>query len=278
MKIVVLMENTVDNPKCAAEHGLSFYLETPRHHLIMDTGQSDRTWQNAAALGIDLSLVDTLVLSHGHYDHTGGTLGFHKLLSEKKKPEKAVKIYVRQEAFGEFYHKDRPIGANPAIRDLSGVRLVQEKGILRIDAELSLFAGVSGRRYWPEGNRHLFRKEGEKLLPDDFSHEQYLLVEAEDQIILLSGCAHNGILNILDRFRELYPGREPDLVLSGFHMARKGEFSEKEREDIQSTARELSHMKTFFYTGHCTGDAAFELMKPILKEHLQRMRSGDILK
>ena len=72
MKIITLVENSCGHEDCIAEHGLSVYIETRKHRLLLDTGQSDAVVKNAEVLGVDLSLVDTVVLSHGHYDHSGG--------------------------------------------------------------------------------------------------------------------------------------------------------------------------------------------------------------
>ena len=91
---------------------------------------------------------------------------------------------------------------------------------------------------------------------------------------LISGCAHNGILNILDRFRELY-GCDPDMVISGFHMMKKTGYEADEAELIRDAAKELRGMDTRFYTGHCTGIPAFEMMREIMGEQVRYMHSGD---
>ena len=96
MRIVNLVENTEGRAGCGAEHGLSFYIETEHHKLLMDTGQSGLFMQNAEKLGIDLTKVDTVVLSHGHYDHGGGILPFAEI-------NRDAKIYVPEKAFGEYY-------------------------------------------------------------------------------------------------------------------------------------------------------------------------------
>ena len=76
MKIVNLIENTNGHAPCVAAHGLSFYIETVGHRLLVDLGPSEETLRNAERLGVDLKTVDTVVLSHGHYDHTGGVMAF----------------------------------------------------------------------------------------------------------------------------------------------------------------------------------------------------------
>ena len=115
MRIVNLVENTVCDNGCGAEHGLSYYIETKKHKILMDTGASDLFLKNAKKLGIDLTKVDILVLSHGHFDHGGGILSFAEINS-------TAKIYVQESAFGGFYKEEqegyRYIGLDPAIAAL----------------------------------------------------------------------------------------------------------------------------------------------------------------
>jgi len=100
-----------------------------------------------------------------------------------------------------------------------------------------------------------------------------LVLEQEGKHILLSGCAHNGVLNILDRYREIY-GNEPDVVISGFHMMQK-EYAESDWENIRATAEELCNYQTYFYTGHCTGKEAYNVMKEIMGDRLHSIHSGE---
>lgn len=269
MRIVNLVENTPGAPGCGWAHGLSFYIETDHHRLLMDTGPSDLLVANARALGVDLAAVDTVVLSHGHYDHTDGAPAFAAL-------NPRAKLYLRRGADGAFYSsaggEPRYIGMDPAILKLDGLTWVD--GELRIDGELSLFGGISGRRAWPAGNRRLSRLAGNRHVQDDFSHEQCLVVTEGGRRVLLSGCAHSGILNILDRYRELYGGA-PDAVISGFHMKQPTPYTGDEAEVIRETARALARWPGVFYTCHCTSLPAFELMKPILGDRLRYVHSGE---
>lgn len=92
----------------------------------------------------------------------------------------------------------------------------------------------------------------------------------------MSGCAHNGILNILDRYYEIF-GACPDVVISGFHMMKKSDYTEEEVDNIRQIAYELLKTKALFYTGHCTGQKAFDVMKEIMGEQLQSFHSGSHL-
>ena len=223
MRIINLVENTEGKAGCGVEHGLSFYIETEHHKLLMDTGQSELLIENAQKLGIDLTKVDTVVLSHGHYDHGGGILPFAEINPE-------AKIYVSKTAFGEYYSVNKAgephyIGLAKEIQSLPQVVIVGEgaaeaDGIYRIDDELSLFSGIGNENPIPSTNARLKMQTEEGLVQDDFSHEQCLVISEGSKKVLLSGCAHHGILNILDRYHALYGGY-PDAAISGFHMMKK---------------------------------------------------------
>ena len=192
MKIQVVMENYMEGKDISAEHGLCIYVETKEHKLLVDTGQSNQTWKNAKALGIDLVSIDTVVLSHGHYDHSGGLLTFAKT-------HPFVHIYMRENAGDDYYSKREEgmhyIGIDKEILTLPNLHLISED--CSIDSELSLFTNVTGRKLFPKGNKRLFQKIGKDFVEDDFSHEQYLVIQKEEgDYVLISGCAHNGILNI----------------------------------------------------------------------------------
>ena len=264
MRIITLMENTPGAPGCVHEHGLSLYIRTPRHRLVLDTGATGAFADNAAALGIDLTTVDTVVLSHGHYDHAGGLLRMAELAP-------GAPIWIRQGAGQDFYHGEKYIGMDKGILALPQVRFVQAD--LRLDEELFLFGGITGRRYWPQSNLALRVMQNGLPVQDNFAHEQCLVVEAEGKRVLLSGCAHNGILNILDRYTEIFGG-DPDVVVSGFHMKKGTDYTPEEWQVIEDTAHALLEHKCLFYTGHCTGRPAQERMQQIMGDQLRPLHSG----
>ena len=271
MKILNLIENTEGVPGCLFEHGLCFYVETEKHRLLMDLGPSASVLENAVRLGVDLKTVDTVILSHGHDDHGGGILPFAKLNPN-------AKIYLQESAFGEYYavrdYKPDPdyIGLAPEIRALPQV--VPVRGNLKIDEELFLFGGLKGKRDLPVSNGNLRKKEGDRLIPDDFVHEQCLVITERNRHVLFSGCAHNGILNILDRYEELFGGA-PDVVISGFHMMKKSAYTKKEQNVICSTAEKLKEYPTMFYTCHCTGLPAYDMMKEIMGGKIAYVHCGE---
>ena len=276
MRIVNLIENTEGKTGCAYAHGLSFYIETPRHRVLMDLGPGEATLDNASRLGIDLKKVDTVILSHGHYDHAGGILPFSKL-------NDSAAIYMQRTAVGEYYADDgeaagnarfRYIGIDKAIAALPQVRLVQ--GDVIIDNELELFTIKNRSHALPFTNKRLLVKQNSGYIKDDFAHEQFLVIHDGEKRVLISGCAHNGILSIMDAYKAKY-GSVPDAVISGFHLMVKREYTDSEIGEIRQIANELRRYPSIFYTCHCTGVAAYEEMKRIMGGQLQYVRSGDVI-
>ena len=254
MKIINIIEDSSVNDNLIAEHGLCFYIETEKHKLLIDTGASEATWKNASNLGIDLKAIDTVILSHGHYDHTGGVMSF------VQKNSNAI-IYIHKNAIYDYYNTktgtEKYIGIDKSILNLNQLQLIESD--LRIDNEISVFTGVTERINWPQSNLTLKRKIDGKLVQDNFSHEQYAVINSGNKSVLISGCAHNGIINILNRFKSIY-GKDPDMVISGFHTNKATEFNPQDIAVIESIADKLSSMNTIFYTGHCTGEAAYKIL------------------
>ncbi|MBR3516038.1 MAG: MBL fold metallo-hydrolase [Lachnospiraceae bacterium] len=273
MRIVNLIENTEGNSDCVSAHGLSFYVETKKHKLLLDLGPSEDTLKNAAALGIELSDVDTMILSHGHYDHSGGIMPFTKI------NDKAA-IYMQAAATDAYFADDgmdaperyRYIGIDPDIEKLPQMRFIS--GDTVIDEELELFTIQKRSHELPFTNKRLLVRKGNEYIRDDFRHEHYLVIRQDGKSVLMSGCAHNGILSILDAYMEKY-GKAPDAVISGFHLMKKTPYREEEIREIEDIARELNKYPTQFFTCHCTGTDAFDIMKIIMGEKLSYVHSGE---
>lgn len=273
MKIINLIENTEGENMCKSAHGLSFYIETEKHKLLLDLGPSEETIQNANTLGIDLSLADTVILSHGHYDHSGGIIPFTKI------NDKAL-IYMQKSAMDDYYADDgidaperyRYIGIDKAIGDLPQTRLIS--GDMKIDDELEVFTIKARSHKLPFTNKRLLIKKGNGFQSDDFCHEHFLVIHSDGKLVLMSGCAHNGILSILDEYVSIF-GKVPDTVISGFHLMKKTDYRDNEIREIKEIAEELKKFPTRFFTCHCTGVAAFDIMKEILGDSLEYVHSGE---
>lgn len=269
MRIINLVEDTAGSNACGYEHGLCFYVETKKHRLLVDSGATDLFLHNAARLGVDLKTVDALILSHGHYDHAGGILDFSRI-------SPGAGIYLRTCADGDYYHLtdrgEKYIGIDKRITALA--QCIWVDGDLRIDGELFLYTNIRGEKFPTRGNRQLKKKLGACLVRDVFDHEQCLVITQGERHVLMSGCAHSGIVNILDRYEEIF-GADPDVVISGFHLIQREAYTQEQEAGIRQMAQALLERKSVFYTGHCTGQAAYKIMKEVMGERLQPIHSGD---
>ena len=274
MRIVNLMENTPGAAGCVNEHGLSFYVETRKHVLLIDAGpDGELLLANARAKGVDLAKVDTVFLSHGHYDHGDGLAAFASVNPD------AV-IYMMRDADLAFYKMDNEteshyLGLSDEVKAIPQIARLDGDEVL--DEELTVFSGMKHIHPMPVGNAPLRIKEGEELVTDAFSHELCVAIEEDGVSVLMSGCAHSGILNILDRYQEACGG-EPDYVISGFHMRKKDGLTDEDITAVLETAEALKkYKKTRFITCHCTGIGAYEIMKQVMGEQLSYIHCGEEL-
>lgn len=257
MRIVTLLENTSSHRELACEHGLSLYIEVGGKRILFDAGQSAQFSGNAKALGVDLSAVDMAILSHGHYDHSGGIVYF---LSKNT----SAPVYGSPHLFDPFFNASgRNIGADPALADCH--RLIRVERPTVIDKGISLYPASVLPCPYPVESWGLETERDGIRIAEDFRHEQYLLIEEAGKRILFSGCSHKGILNIMDHFR-------PDILIGGFHLAKQEDAGELTR-----IAQLLAQYPTVYYTGHCTGQKQFAHMKQILGSRLQTFSTGTVL-
>ncbi|MGE4276276.1 MAG: MBL fold metallo-hydrolase [Lawsonibacter sp.] len=261
MKIKVLMENTTALPDFRTEHGLSLYLETGTHKLLFDTGQSDGFAENAERLGVNLADVDLAVLSHGHYDHGGGLNTFLSL--NKKAP-----VYLSQFAFEPHLKATgKDIGLDPALQE--NPRLISVDDYIRLDNGLELFSCNEWERFYKLNPFGLTMCLDGEVLPEDFRHEQYLLITEGGTRILISGCSHKGILNLEEWF-------EPDVLIGGFHFMNLDPRADG-RPALDAAAAELVRHDTIYYTCHCTGTEQYTYLKSKLKQQLHYLSAGQEL-
>ena len=254
MKIISLAENTCSSGKYDVEHGLSLYIETENKKILFDMGQTELFAKNAELMGIDLKKVDVAVLSHGHYDHGGGLRKFLEI--NKKAP-----VYLSRYAFGKYYNgTEKYIGLYVNLKDSSRLVFVGEN--FEVCEGLNLYSCNGYKKDFDLGSSGLMVMEKEEFLPDDFRHEQYLLIEENNKKVLISGCSHKGILDITNWF-------SPDVLIGGFH------FSKLPLDGtLKHYAEYLNEFDTDFYTCHCTGVEQYEFMRKYM-DNLNYISTGD---
>lgn len=282
MKWTVLSDNRTDDCMLQTEHGLSVLLETGRYRILLDTGAGDVFVRNAEILGIDLSTVDYVFISHGHSDHAGGLRHFMAVNDH-------AKVIVSPDAVsGRFFSKRKGLHSITAEWP-EGVseRLLLVNDTQEIAEGLHVIAHIPQSHPMPKGNRHLFVQSckdcashpiplggiaaadaGEadadgNYVNDDFRHELALYTDG----LLFTGCAHSGLENILAACPK--PVRS---VVGGFHLLDDHE----SEEELLALAQRLteSYPDTQFYTSHCTGDKVFATLKSVMKEKLQPFSAG----
>ena len=248
MRIVVLADNTARTRGLLGEHGLSLWVERGGHCVVFDTGQGLALGQNAEALGVLLSRADAVVLSHGHYDHTGGLallLQGRRHLPVYAQPEAMSPRYSRRD--GETHEIGMPAAARQALVRWGAFR--SSKVPLPVCGGVRLTGSIP-RLTDLEEEAGTFFLDGEGREPDPLVDDQAAFVETRAGTVVLVGCAHAGVVNTLLRVESL-TNAPIHAVIGGMHLARAGP------ERIAATVAALAERHvTRVVPCHCTGLAA----------------------
>ena len=262
MRWTVLSDNRSSDSRLSTEHGLSILLETEQHKILLDTGASDVFIQNAELLGIDLTDVDYVFISHGHSDHAGGLRYF------LEHDQKAQVIVSPDAMSGQFFSK---LGNLHSITtewsEIDKDRLVLINHTCEITEGIHVIAHIPQNHPLPKGNQNLCVKDANgDYIHDDFRHELALYIDG----LLFTGCAHSGLENIL----AACPWSVHSVV-GGFHLL-DGQETEEELAALTQRLKER-YSETRFYTSHCTGDHVFDVMKSVMGEQLQPFSAGTVI-
>lgn len=271
MIITTLVENTKISEEYENKHGLSFHIKTDKHSVLFDLGPKGVLLDNAKKLNIDLKEVDTVIISHGHYDHGGALEEFLEVNSK-------AKVYIHKDAFKEYYNilggVKKYIGLDRSLED--NPRIILNEGDFKLDDELYIFSEVKNYYKSSDFNKTLYKKIDDIYLEDDFIHEQNLIIREKGISVLMGGCAHNDIRNIIKRAEEITCSNL-DYVISGFHIFNPSTGISESDVFIEELGEELKKRDTKFYTCHCTGMRAFKILSEKLKDQIAYMATGEVL-
>ena len=267
-RIVVLVNNSA-GPDLGSEHGFALYIECDGRNILLDTGQGLTLADNARRLGINLAGLDTLVVSHGHYDHTGG---FPQLLEAADRPD----LFLHPAAVQPRY----------AVRDATA-RAIQmpQAAMAAIDAlpeekvhwvtspvQLSPSIGITGpipRETGFEDPGGPFFLDPHGLRPDLIEDDQALWITTARGLVVCVGCCHAGLINTLRYVRRVSGQNKIHGVVGGLHLLNAGQ------ERLERTLAELVEIKpAWIMPCHCTGTAAVTALTEKLGDRVRSCHAG----
>jgi 7,8-dihydropterin-6-yl-methyl-4-(beta-D-ribofuranosyl)aminobenzene 5'-phosphate synthase len=280
MIITTLVENTrpAGRKDLIAEKGLSLHVQSGNQNILFDTGVKNAVCENAQKLGVDLSAVDLTVISHHHYDHGGGLSLFLKENNESP-------VYLRNRRDEEYYTRflgifKEYIGLDEELFYQHPGRFVFVDQFSEISPGVFILTDIGQSHPRPKGNRLLFSKQGDAWKPDTFDHELILVIEEDDGLVAFTGCAHRGILNMIEAVRTRFPDVPIKAVLGGFHQILYPVFDSMagSRSEVEELGRALnSYPIERIYTGHCTGQKAYRILSEVMGEKLAYLPTGSVI-
>jgi len=267
-KLTVIIDNTASD-ELLGEWGLSILVEYGDVKILADVGASDLFAENLEKLGYHLSDIDYATLSHAHYDHANGMPRFFK---ENDK----AKFYLRESIGENCYHKllftKRYIGIPRNVLTDYAERIELVNGDYKLCEGAYLVphktAGLEkiGRR------EMMYQKTEKGWKPDDFSHEQSLVLDTEKGLVIINCCSHGGTVNIINEIKQTFPDKHVYGLIGGFHL-----FNKSNRE-VRKISKEIKKTGIeFVCTGHCTIDRAYQVMRSEMGDMVEQLRVGLVM-
>jgi 7,8-dihydropterin-6-yl-methyl-4-(beta-D-ribofuranosyl)aminobenzene 5'-phosphate synthase len=273
IRITTLSENTAGQDELLAEWGLSFFIEDNGTNILMDAGESISIAQNAEKLGIDLQKISKVVLSHGHFDHTGGL----KLLLTKMKRE--VDIIAHPDIWTSKFARvkgkpDKYIGIPYTQTDLEnlGARFILTSEPFNLTENIMTTGQIPMVTDFEKIESNLFVKTADGWEPDTLLDDLALIIKTQQGLVIALGCAHRGMVNTLYHTRQVTGIQKISLVVGGCHLHHATD------EQIWQTISALNEMGVQKLGGsHCTGMRATLLMAQTYGDAFVFNNTGNVI-
>jgi len=266
LTLTQLVENTAGAPGLLAEHGVSFFIEGDGQHLLFDTGQGLVLKHNVQELGLPMASVEQIILSHGHYDHSGGLMAALELTGP-------VDLYLHPDALSQKYNRNGQEIGSPIADEQALVRLVKRMIPTQGATEILPGIHVTGeipRRHAIEDTGGPFYQDADRTRPDPLPDDQALYIETKAGLVVILGCGHSGVINTLDYIQQLTNGQTIHAVIGGMHLLRATE------ERLSFTETHLDRLGIRYLSpNHCTGLEAVCRFRTRFPEAFHESRAGD---
>ncbi len=271
VKITILVDNQAAAPGLAVEHGFALWIEAGNRPILFDTGQGQALAPNAEALGVDLAAAEVLVLSHGHFDHTGA-------VDQVLAAAGACKIYAHPEFARPRYAVRegvaRKIGIPPqsleAIEKLAPQRRVRVSGPLRLAENIGLTGPIARRTAYEDTGGPFFLDDRGRD-PDPIEDDLALWIDTPGGLVVCTGCCHAGLVNTLEQVRRLNDRKPIRAVIGGFHLVAAGS------ERLSRTIEVLKALDPGLVAPcHCTGERAMDVLQQAMPEKVKPGAAGMI--
>ncbi len=274
LKITTLIENGPGkDTSLYCEHGISFYIEVDGIKILFDAGQSEKILYNAKTLKTDLTQLDYVILSHGHYDHTGG---FRKLVESIGK---SFKLIVGNGFFdekyksvdGKFIHLENQVPHT--FISTEGIDLTIVNGDMHsINDHIMVVSNFHREISYEKVDSHFYKKENNRFEIDDFNDEIALIIKMKKGLFVILGCSHPGVTNILTTITKS-TGMKIYGVIGGTHLLEASE---------SRISQTINYFKKedicFLGLSHCTGERAMIALQKEFKERFIYNNTGNIIK
>ncbi|MDX9703376.1 MAG: MBL fold metallo-hydrolase [Candidatus Auribacterota bacterium] len=271
ISITILVDDTVTRSMLLAEHGFSAYLDINGHKVLFDAGQGMALKHNARLMGIKLNNLDSIIISHGHYDHANGIkklINLHKIMVYAH----PLTTCPRYKKIGDNEFKQIGIDwiSNRSTQEMIEWQLSSDPQYITNDVVLS--GEIPRTMKFEESDEPFYIKDRDNIVKDYLFDDQALFLRTPEGLIIITGCAHSGLINTILHAVKLMNDDRVLAVIGGTHLIHSGE------ERLQVTVEHLESLKVKkLYAAHCTGFNSCCFLKERLKDRFERLEVGKSL-